>query len=95
MKIPLRVTVRAMMAMVLIMAVGLGWIVNGARTQRLAVEAIERAGGEVFYEWDTDSRRFPDNEPKPRGGLSTGSASTTSAPSLMSLGPDQNSRTMT
>ncbi len=44
-------SVRALMAVVLLLAVALGWVVNRARAQREAVTAIERTGGGVVYEW--------------------------------------------
>jgi hypothetical protein len=37
-----------MMLLVLIVGVVLGWKINRARTQRLAVEAIEAADGDLF-----------------------------------------------
>jgi internalin A len=48
----LRISVRALLVLVLLMGVGLGWIVNGARIQREAVTAIRRDGGVVSYDWD-------------------------------------------
>ncbi len=40
------------MALVLILAVWLGWSVSGARVQRGAVAAIQEAGGTVNYNWE-------------------------------------------
>jgi hypothetical protein len=45
-----RLTVRALMALVLLIAAGLGWAAYRARLQRDAVAAIVKAGGKVFYE---------------------------------------------
>jgi hypothetical protein len=44
--------VRVLMVLVLLIAVGLGWIVHRARVQRGAVAAIARAGGRVYYDWE-------------------------------------------
>ena len=46
----LRVSLRTLMVLVLLVGVGVGWYVNRVRTQRLAVAAIEAAGGSVFYD---------------------------------------------
>lgn len=55
----LRLSVRAMMIVVLIVGGGLGWTVYRARVQRDAVAAIEKAGGSVVYEWDWKDSRSP------------------------------------
>src|SRR4051812_23282319 len=64
----LRLSVRAMMAVVLVLAVVLGLMVRRAQVQRDAVAAIGRTGGSLHYGWevtrvvpniDTDSRRKP------------------------------------
>ncbi len=47
----LRINVRALMVLVLILGCWLGWMVHRARVQREAVEAIERVGGSVTYDW--------------------------------------------
>jgi internalin A len=56
----MRLSVRALMVIVLITGGGLGWVVHRARVQRDAVAAIERTGGYVAYDWqrvqDTVSR---------------------------------------
>jgi internalin A len=59
----LRISIRALMALVLIIACALGWIVNRARVQRIAVVAVRKAGGTVWY--DFEHRRGPG----PRPGL--------------------------
>ncbi len=41
------------MAIVLIFGGGAGWIVHRARVQRETVEAITRAGGRVYYDWES------------------------------------------
>ncbi len=48
----LRISVRGLIVLVLIIAAGLGWIVNGARIQREAVAAIRKDGGVASYDWD-------------------------------------------
>ena len=48
----LRLSVRAMIALILLLALGFGWIANRAGVQREAVAAIERAGGKVWYQWE-------------------------------------------
>src|SRR5262245_5025697 len=54
----LRISVRGMMALVLIVGVGLGWVIHRAHVQRDAVAAITRAGGQVMYDWQyRDGRR--------------------------------------
>ena len=48
-----RVSVRALMILVLLVGGGFGWAVQTVRTRRVqgeAVAAIERVGGYVFYE---------------------------------------------
>jgi hypothetical protein len=50
-RLHLRFGVRAFLAVVLVLASGLGWIVHRVRVQRAAVDAIHRAGGVVYYEW--------------------------------------------
>ena len=47
----LRISVRALMVLVLIIGGGLGWVIYRARVQREAVAAITRAGGEFAYSW--------------------------------------------
>src|SRR5262249_9079810 len=46
------VSVRALMAFVLVAGGGVGWVVHRARVQREAVAAIRQAGGRVFYDWE-------------------------------------------
>ncbi len=53
----LRFSVRGLIALVLVIGLGLGWIVRSARIQREAVASITRAGGSLEYEWQWDNRR--------------------------------------
>ena len=46
-----RLSVRALMGVVLVLAVGMGCYVRSVATQRDAVAAIRRAGGSVAYDW--------------------------------------------
>jgi hypothetical protein len=48
----LRFSVRGTIVVVLLVGGWLGWIVRGSRIQREAVEAIEKAGGTVMYNWE-------------------------------------------
>jgi hypothetical protein len=47
--------VRSLLILVLALAGGMGWIVNRARTQRDVVAAIQKARGQVWYEWEWKS----------------------------------------
>jgi internalin A len=47
---PLRLSVRALMALILILGGLYGWIVHRAHIQRDAVAAVRHAGGEVIYD---------------------------------------------
>jgi Leucine Rich repeat len=53
-----RVSVRALMGVVLVLAVGLGFYVRSVHVQQDAVAAIKRAGGSVQYD-----RRWGDHDP--------------------------------
>jgi hypothetical protein len=46
-----RLSVRALMAIVLVVGGGSGWLAYRIRVQRDAVRAVERAGGAVRYRW--------------------------------------------
>jgi internalin A len=48
----LRFSVRALLVIVLVIGVGLGWTVRQAQVQRDAVAAIKSAGGRVYYDWE-------------------------------------------
>jgi hypothetical protein len=43
--------VRALAEFVLVIGAALGWVTRGARIQRRAAQAIQRAGGQVCYEY--------------------------------------------
>jgi hypothetical protein len=61
-----RISVRAVMVVVVVIAVGLGWHIHQVRKQRLAVQAILARGGIVEYDYRYDSvrgRRLPNGEP--------------------------------
>jgi internalin A len=45
-------SVRGMIVLVLVIGVWLGWIVRSARIQRVAVTAIEKERGTVYYDWE-------------------------------------------
>ena len=57
----LRISIRALMALILLIACALGWMVNRARVQRIAVAAVRKAGGTAMYDfersWATAPRR--------------------------------------
>ena len=55
-----RVTLRALLVMVLLVGAGLGLHVHSARVQRDAVMAINRAGGSVSYGRELPSETFKD-----------------------------------
>ncbi len=55
-----RFSLRGLMIAIGILAVGAGWLVHRAHVQRDAVAAIERAGGEVMYDWQwRNGRKLP------------------------------------
>ena len=59
-----------MMALILILGVGLGWVVHRANVQRDAVAAIRRAGGRATYEWEVTRVTGPSGDllqPNPNG----------------------------
>jgi internalin A len=53
----LRLSLRALMIIVLALGCGLGWVVRRAHVQRDAVAAIERCGGRVWYDWEVRRSR--------------------------------------
>src|SRR5438045_3013968 len=53
----LRISVRALIVLVLVLGGGLGWIVHRARVQGEAVAAIRRAGGSYYYDWQYTNRK--------------------------------------
>src|SRR5262245_33906113 len=63
MRLPrVRVTVRRMMALVLVLAVWLGWTAHRAHDQRDAIAALWRGGGQVHYHWQ--GRANPGGRPR-------------------------------
>jgi hypothetical protein len=48
----LHISLRGLIVLVLVFGGGLGWFVNRAKVQLDAVTAIERAGGNLKYEWE-------------------------------------------
>ncbi len=66
-----RLSVRALMILVLAIGGALGWFVHRARVQRDAVAAIERAGGKAYYDWQVKTIPIPpdwgDLVPDPKG----------------------------
>jgi hypothetical protein len=54
-----RLSLRALMVVVLIIGGWLGWIVHRARVQREVVLAIKQAGGRVFYDSESDVDTVP------------------------------------
>jgi hypothetical protein len=61
----LRISVRGLIALVLAIGGGLGWIVHQAHVQRDAVAAIRRAGGRVRYDWEWNSATVKGSLVKP------------------------------
>src|SRR3954464_5464217 len=66
----LRITVQALMILVLVLGGGLGWLVNRANCQRDAAATIERQGGNAVYDWQLPTmqwgragRRVPTKKP--------------------------------
>ncbi len=61
----LRFSVRGLIALILLIASGLGWLVSEAHDQRDAVAAIKRAGGVVAYDWEwRDGDQIPSGKPR-------------------------------
>jgi internalin A len=61
----LRISVRGLMALVLVIGGGLGWVIHRARVQRDAVAAITRVGGHVGYSWQRSMGAWISPRPKP------------------------------
>jgi internalin A len=62
---PVRLSGRALMALILLVGGGLGWVAHRAHIRRDAVAAIGRAGGGVMYNWQFKDG-IPDADGKPR-----------------------------
>src|SRR4051794_16010484 len=86
MKLPrVQSSVRALMALVLALGVGLGWFVHRAQVQRDAVAAILRAGGRVSYDWQwNNGRRIAKAKPRWPGWLECFSGEPRPAPARTS-----------
>ncbi len=61
----LMLSVRVLMALVLLIGGGLGWALHRARVQRDAVAAIVRAGGNVQYDWEVNPDGNPSGKAEP------------------------------
>ncbi len=51
----LRISLRGLIALVLVIGAGLAWMVRNARDQRSAVVAIHQVGGTVVYDWQLNN----------------------------------------
>jgi hypothetical protein len=60
-----RISVRALLLLVLLIGCWLGWMVRAARIQHEAVEAIQEAGGRIMYDWEWEND-FPMKNEGPR-----------------------------
>ncbi|MGO9465542.1 MAG: leucine-rich repeat domain-containing protein [Isosphaeraceae bacterium] len=59
-----RLSVRTMIALVLITGAGVGWLIRSARIQREAVAALQKNGGAVNYNWEViDGKPIPGGKP--------------------------------
>ena len=75
-------SVRGLIALVLVIGVGLGWLVNSRVFSRDAVAAIRHAGGTVDYDWESrDGSATRAEKPWAPDGLSISLESTTLATS--------------
>ena len=61
-----RVSLRALMTLILVVAAALGWRVNRAHTQARAVARVKQAGGLVVYDYQFDGTYLYKNNPSPR-----------------------------
>ena len=61
----LTVSIRAMMCVVLVIAIGLGWVVRRAHAQREAVAEIRRLHGIFTYDWRISNDRIARNSTPP------------------------------
>ena len=59
-----RLSLRVMLLLVLAFGLGLGWLVNRARNQRLAVAQVSTYNGYVLYDFEQRrGKQFPDSQP--------------------------------
>ena len=63
---PVRMSVRALMILVLIVGGGLGWVAHRSHLQRRAVAAVRGAKGSVSYDWQIKGNKFQKGK-GPRG----------------------------
>ena len=56
-----RLSIRAMIVLVVVVGCALGWVVHRTRVQRDAVNAVMRVGGrgEVSYDWEYKDGKSP------------------------------------
>src|SRR5262249_41670584 len=60
----LRLSLPALIVLVLVIGGSLGWVVHSARVQRDAVAAVQKLGGTVTYDWERkDGRSVPNGKP--------------------------------
>src|SRR5262249_38890266 len=64
----LRLSVRALMVLILVVGGGLGWFIRRATVQRDAVKAITAAGGNVVYDFQQNAARFSPSATPPAPG---------------------------
>src|SRR5215469_3974033 len=62
-----QLSLRAMLVLVTIGCIGLGWEVERVRRQRAAVAAIQAAGGTVMYDWHETAPRTVSTAGQPKG----------------------------
>ena len=70
-----RFSLRSLLVLVLLIGAALGWMIRNAREQRLAVAAIEKSGGWVWYDWQVKDVKseYILKDAKPRAGVDRGS----------------------
>jgi hypothetical protein len=56
-----RFSMRGLLVLILALGVGLGWLVHRAQVQRDLVNAIQRAGGQIWYDWQFKDGRIVSN----------------------------------
>jgi hypothetical protein len=57
----LSITLRAMLELVLVVGLGLGWPIARARQQRISVDAVRALNGVVMYDWQDDIDSTPES----------------------------------
>jgi hypothetical protein len=63
----LRLSIRALLVLILLLACWLGWFVRTARLQREAVAAVKKAGGIVWYDWEWKNGDYVQGKSQPPG----------------------------